>query len=35
MENEEKGLVDKELLDKASYVLGGIQTGIEQSDQVQ
>jgi len=35
MENEEKGLVDKELLDQASYVLGGIQTGIEQSDELQ
>ena len=35
MENEEKGLVDKELLDQASYVLGGIQTGIEQADELQ
>ncbi len=35
MENEEKGLVDKELLDQASYVLGGIQTGIEQADKLQ
>ena len=35
MENEEKGLVDKELLDQASYVLGGVQAGIEQSDELQ
>ena len=35
MENEEKGLVDKELLDQASYVLGGVQTGIEQADTIQ
>ena len=35
MENEEKGLVDKELLDQASYVLGGVQTGIEQADELQ
>ena len=35
MENEEKGLVDQELLDQASYVLGGVQAGIEQSDELQ
>ena len=35
MENEEKGLVDEELLDQASYVLGGVQAGIEQSDELQ
>ena len=35
MDNEEKGLVDEELLDQASYVLGGVQTGIEQADELQ
>ena len=35
MENEEKGMVDKNLLDQASYVLGGIQSGIENVANVQ